>query len=239
MASRVEKFQAMRDGPKVPTETQIRAEYKSRGWTDEEITKRMTQILERETVTKREQRRNDRIAQSDLATARRETLAKVESAGDQNQLKRDRKKHFHQLRMERAAQRRGGDILTHVTKAQEALARMHMTAETEAEHKAKFTKILEEPKIRFDEICCFTCDRQLVPRDKFQWCSGCRKIRYCCRTAQKQDWPRHKPDCLAARVAAKADSAATTALLVPSAPDSDGAPTSAPARPAPRVEEVD
>ena len=40
-------------------------------------------------------------------------------------------------------------------------------------------------------LACANC--QIYP-EKIKWCSACKKVAYCSRTCQKQDWRRHKKE---------------------------------------------
>ncbi|KAJ3283046.1 hypothetical protein HDU79_009447 [Rhizoclosmatium sp. JEL0117] len=47
-----------------------------------------------------------------------------------------------------------------------------------------------------DEIRCFGCNETQQDDTKFKSCGACGMVRYCSPLCQKQDWPKHKADCL-------------------------------------------
>lgn len=45
-------------------------------------------------------------------------------------------------------------------------------------------------------VCCQTCGLHANALTRLRLCAQCKNVRYCSSTCQKQDWNRHKQDCL-------------------------------------------
>lgn len=42
---------------------------------------------------------------------------------------------------------------------------------------------------------CHLCHKQAEEGKKFQWCGGCKTVKYCSKDCQREDWPKHKSVC--------------------------------------------
>ncbi len=87
---------------------------------------------------------------------------------------------------------------------------LHFVARAEAAQVNAVAAAAAAPGLRHCALA--SCNAREAHPDHFKSCAACRKVEYCCKEHQAEDWPAHKAACKATRnkkAAAAADSAGT------------------------------